>query len=371
MKKSELQKIIREEISKALKETYYNPEWKLTSIQDWIETYAMNNRLNFKLLKKVDKKSGTGSKTTFYVYDIGDKHGIVIKDDKVAGAPRLSEIDVIVGLKGSALGSLSKSYTISGTDGSQQELIKLLDKVLGIKEGQELTEDWKTTIAKAVIKKDKNKFNQYTFDVVDNGKVLATYTPERNFVEIHTPEALEFFKHTFKELGIRPIEDKAGGEGKVTSYTLKDAGNMKLLKSIMSMSKSKIVVEAQLDLKNQKLKDRYIDAYVTLTIDPYAFDESDDWENAPTYEDIKAHAKKFGYEDTLKTIDKMEDVRSLRNKFGPAGNQEDPLKAKTPGTWVDNLSMRDPLMYLTKAGKMNKLDVDRLKLRIKKNLGLK
>jgi|DEB19_MinimDraft_3_1074340.scaffolds.fasta_scaffold08485_2 hypothetical protein len=125
----------------SLKETYYNPEWKLTSIQDWIETYAMNNRLNFKLLKKVDKKSGTGSKTTFYVYDIGDKHGIVIKDDKVAGAPRLSEIDVIIGLKGSALGSLSKSYTMSGSGGSQQELIKLLDKVLGpIKEGQELTE---------------------------------------------------------------------------------------------------------------------------------------------------------------------------------------------------------------------------------------
>lgn len=140
MKKQELQNLIREEIRKVLKETYYNPEWKLTSIQDWIETYAMNNRLNFKLLKKVDKKSDTGSKTTFYVYDIGDKHGIIIKDDKVAGAPRLSEIVVIIGLKGSALGSLSKSYTISGTDGSQQELIKLLDKVLGIKEGQELTE---------------------------------------------------------------------------------------------------------------------------------------------------------------------------------------------------------------------------------------
>lgn len=133
----------------------------------------------------------------------------------------------------------------------------------------------------------------------------------------------------------------------------------------------RVLKEAQLDPKNQELKNKYIDAYVTLTIDPYAFDESDDWENAPTYEDIKAHAKKFGYEDTLKTIDKMEDVRSLRNKFSPAGNQEDPLKAKTPGTWVDNLSMRDPMMYLTKAGKMNKLDVDRLKLRIKKNLGLK
>lgn len=143
------------------------------------------------------------------------------------------------------------------------------------------------------------------------------------------------------------------------------------LKNLIREEIRKVLKEAQLDPKNQKLKDRYIDAYVTLTIDPYAFDESDDWQNAPSIEDIEAHAKKFGYEDTLKTIDKMEDVRSLRSKFSSVGNQGDPLKAKTPGTWVDNLSMRDPMMYLTKAGKMNKLDVDRLKLRIKKNLGLK
>jgi len=100
-----------------------------------------------------------------------------------------------------------------------------------------LAEDWKSTIARAKFKKGKNSSGQYTFDVVDNNQVIATYTPERNFVEIHTTEALEFFKHTFKMLGIRPIEDKAGGEGKVTSYTIKDAGNMKLLKSIMDMSK--------------------------------------------------------------------------------------------------------------------------------------
>lgn len=100
-----------------------------------------------------------------------------------------------------------------------------------------LAEDWKATIAKAKIKKGKNSRGRYTFDVVDNNQVIATYTPENNFVEIHTPEALEFFKDTFKVLGIRPIEDKAGGEGKVTSYTIKDAGNMKLLKSIMAMSK--------------------------------------------------------------------------------------------------------------------------------------
>lgn len=111
-----------------------------------------------------------------------------------------------------------------------------LQKLIREEISKVLAEDWKTTIAKAKFKKGKNARNQYTFDVIDNGKVLATYTPERNFVEIHTPEALEFFKATFTALGIRPIEDKEGGEGKVTSYTIKDAGNMKLLKSIMAMS---------------------------------------------------------------------------------------------------------------------------------------
>ena len=137
MKKSELQKLIREEITKVMTETYYNPEWKLSSIQGWIKTYAKNKGLSLNLVKQVDKKTDTGrsfagskSKTTFYIYDIGDKHGIVIKDDKVAGAPELSEIDVIIGLKGSTPGALSKSHSISSGDGSNQELTKLLDKVL-------------------------------------------------------------------------------------------------------------------------------------------------------------------------------------------------------------------------------------------------
>jgi hypothetical protein len=143
MKKSELQKLIREEIAKVMTETYNNPEWKLSSIQGWIKTYAKNKGLNLNLVKQVDKKTDTGrsfagskSKTTFYIYDIGDKHGIVIKDDKVAGAPKLSEIDVIIGLKGSTPGALSKSHSISSRDGSNQELTKLLDKVLGAAEAK-------------------------------------------------------------------------------------------------------------------------------------------------------------------------------------------------------------------------------------------
>ena len=130
MKSSRLREIIREEIAKAVKETYYNPEWKLTAIQDWIETYAMNNKLNFKLVKKVDKQSPGGSKTTFYVYDIGSNYGIVVKDDRVAGAPRLSDIHVIIGTKGSGLGSLTNATSITSSDGNEEYLYKTLEKVL-------------------------------------------------------------------------------------------------------------------------------------------------------------------------------------------------------------------------------------------------
>jgi hypothetical protein len=149
--------------------------------------------------------------------------------------------------------------------------------------------------------------------------------------------------------------------------------NVRELRQIIKEEVTKALKEVKLDPENQKLKNKYIDAYVTLTIDPYAFDDAYDGSDDfyfPDMEEIEAHAEKYGYEDTLRTIDKMEDVRSLRDKFSQPSNQEDPLKAKTPGTWVDNLSMRDPLMHLTKSGKMNKLDIDRLKLRIKKNLGL-
>ena len=99
-----------------------------------------------------------------------------------------------------------------------------------------------------------------------------------------------------------------------------------------------------------------------MTIDPYYDDE-----DAPLVSDIENHAKEYGYENTLRTIDKMEDVEKVRNQnFG----NEDPLAQKAPGNSIDNLYMRDPMQNLTKSGKMNKLDVERLKMRIRKNLAI-
>jgi len=125
---------------------------------------------------------------------------------------------------------------------------------------------------------------------------------------------------------------------------------------------SKMLNEVQLDPENQKLKDYYIDAYLNITVDPYYDDE-----DAPSIGDIENHAKEYGYENTLRTIDKMEDVENARNQN--LGN-EDPLAKKSPGNSIDNLYMRDPMQNLTKSGKMNKLDVERLKMRIRKNLAI-
>jgi len=128
--------------------------------------------------------------------------------------------------------------------------------------------------------------------------------------------------------------------------------------------------EVQLDPENQELKSKYIDAYLTLTIDPYAYEDSYDGSDDfyyPDVEEIENHAKEYGYENTLRTIDKMEDVEQARNQNF---RNEDPLARKSPGNSIDNLYMRDPMQNLTKKGKMNKLDVDRLKMRIRKNLGM-
>jgi hypothetical protein len=140
------------------------------------------------------------------------------------------------------------------------------------------------------------------------------------------------------------------------------------LKQLIREEVRKVLKEAQLDPKNQELKNRYIDAYLTLTIDPYAGESYPYDSDLPDIEDIEAHAKEYGYEDTLNTIEKYEAVIAARQKnFGG----EDPLASKKPGTNVGNLMMRDPLQNLTKKGKMNKLDVDRLKMKIKQNLGIK
>jgi hypothetical protein len=120
----------------------------------------------------------------------------------------------------------------------KQTLIETIDNLIVKELKQYILEDWKTNIQNATFKLIKDHNGQHIFNVICNNDVIAKYTPERRFVEINTNDALEFFKETFKTLGISVREDKHGGEGKITSFVLKDAGNMKLLKSLMTMTKN-------------------------------------------------------------------------------------------------------------------------------------
>jgi hypothetical protein len=139
----------------------------------------------------------------------------------------------------------------------------------------------------------------------------------------------------------------------------KYAGKEEEIKSYLETSLN----EVQLDPENQKLKDQYIDAYLSMAIDPYYYDE-----DAPSIVDIEKHAKEYEYEDTLKTIDNYNnpEIQGSRNTKA----SRDPLATKSPGNSIDNLYMRDPMQNLTKKGKMNKLDIDRLKMKIRQNLGM-
>jgi hypothetical protein len=123
--------------------------------------------------------------------------------------------------------------------------------------------------------------------------------------------------------------------------------------------------EAQLDPVNQQLKDKYIDDYLTQTIDDYASEYDSDLTDMDT---IEAHAKEFGYTNTLRTIDAKND-----SKFSDRGIPHggfDPLQGKVPGNYMRDLSTyrREPV--ITKKGKMHKYDVDLLKRKIKLDLGL-
>jgi hypothetical protein len=204
------------------------------------------------------------------------------------------------------------------------DLKKYLSEGILLKEGNHVTE----------LEKDIKDFVRSIED--DNYQRSKDNDPDYEEVK----PSVKFFKQTYPEYDKVPDE-------MIEPFLNEGEGNLN---------------EVQLDPENQKLKDHYIDAYLSMTMDPYYYDE-----NEPDISDIENHAKEYGYENTLRTIDKMEDVERARNQnFG----NEDPLARKSPGNSIDNLYMRDPMQNLTKSGKMNKLDVDRLKMRIKKNLGI-
>lgn len=124
------------------------------------------------------------------------------------------------------------------------------------------------------------------------------------------------------------------------------------------------IEEAQLDPVNQSLKDKYLQDYLSQIIDDYAGEYDDDLTDLDT---IEAHAEKFGYTDTLRTMDAKNDPKFSKRGIPHAGF--DPLQGKVVGNYDNSNSAyrREPV--ITKKGKMHKYDTNFIKNKIKSNLG--
>lgn len=79
-----------------LNEVYYNKDWSITNVLTWLKEFATSKNVEAKLITKEKKPTGYGGSMTLYDFKIGNLK-VVVVDDKVAGAPRLNEIRVIIG----------------------------------------------------------------------------------------------------------------------------------------------------------------------------------------------------------------------------------------------------------------------------------
>jgi hypothetical protein len=113
--------------------------------------------------------------------------------------------------------------------------------------------------------------------------------------------------------------------------------------------------EVELSRVDKKMKDKYIQDYISYVTSDEDSEFNDDIADLDT---IEKHAEEFGYTNTLKTIDKM------NNDYSQNSNTKDPLQRKAVG----NNFRREPV--ITKKGKMHKYDVEFIKDKIKSNLGL-
>jgi hypothetical protein len=113
--------------------------------------------------------------------------------------------------------------------------------------------------------------------------------------------------------------------------------------------------EVELSGVDKKMKDKYIQDYISYVTSDEDSEFNDDIADLDT---IEKHAEEFGYTNTLKTIDK------INNQYSKNSKAKDPLQSKAVG----NNFRREPV--ITKKGKMHKYDVEFIKDRIKSNLGL-
>jgi hypothetical protein len=126
MKTLELRQIIKEEIKNTLKENK-----NISDIVSFISSYASKKDLDFEKTDTISKTSQYGSKTTYYIYSLGDKYGIIIEDSKVAGAGRLNDLVIIGGIKKGPKG-LTNVFKLPYSNSTPKIFTEFLDKITSL-----------------------------------------------------------------------------------------------------------------------------------------------------------------------------------------------------------------------------------------------
>lgn len=113
-----------------LDEVYYNKEWTVTNILKWIKEYGAQNNLELKLVEKKALSYGPHKTRTLYHFTFGPKFIILIADLKVPGAPRLNEVEVVIGKPSTGNFMAKDAMKQTSIDGDQAAIKKMLDTYL-------------------------------------------------------------------------------------------------------------------------------------------------------------------------------------------------------------------------------------------------
>lgn len=94
-------------------EQFLNEGFGVQAIEKSLQSYAESKKLTFKKLDTIIKKGNYGSSTSFTSFQFGNKF-VVVKYEKVAGAPRFNSVKVFIteaqGLDAKSMGAI-EPYT--------------------------------------------------------------------------------------------------------------------------------------------------------------------------------------------------------------------------------------------------------------------
>lgn len=109
-------------VNDEVNETYYNKDWNITNIENWILEYANKNGLDTK--ENGSKKFGKDKSAKSWLLG---KYNVLIVTEKAPGAPRLGELTVAIGDHGANDFALKDAKSITSHVGDKDQMFKMFD----------------------------------------------------------------------------------------------------------------------------------------------------------------------------------------------------------------------------------------------------